>query len=88
MSDKKIVCEATMQPKKWWNPDEIEFPQCSKRASVQIDGINLCLQHAGLIAVQKLINKGEIVYLKDAPKNNSLCPAHRDRWAGKVKSNA
>lgn len=69
-------CEATTDPTLWWRRSQIDFPQCSRQASVLIDGLHLCLQHAGSIAVQKLIHRGEVINLK---QTGPLCDAGQ-RW--------
>jgi hypothetical protein len=76
-------CEATCHPCYWWHPDEIKFPQCSRNASVEIDGVNLCLSHAGTIAILKLLAKGEIRRLETANPNGPLCQV-KDRWKDRI----
>lgn len=80
MGDKPI-CESTIEPILWWNVDKIDFPDCKRHASVNIDGINLCLQHAGAIAIQILLNDGRCKKISENPR---LCPIS-DRWVDKVK---
>jgi len=55
-------CEATV--------DRKGFPQCSCSARVEIDGINLCLKHAGTLAVVKLLNNKQAKVLNTWYKND------------------
>ena len=73
-----MKCEATTNPSYWWIPNKIDFPQCSKGASVNIDGINLCRQHAGQIALQKLVNSGEVKQIKGYTCN------YMDRFSDRI----
>lgn len=86
MSKKSIRCEATTNPCHWWDDDKIEFPQCRNSASVNIDGVNMCMQHAGTIAIIKLINEGKAEKLETANPNGPLCSLHGDRWEKHVRS--
>ena len=65
-------CEATTKPKFAWLKGEIEWPQCKNNASVVIDDIHLCLQHAGTMAVQKLIAMVHCKFVK-GNKTTVLC---------------
>ena len=67
-------CEATCAP--WFGYRSSEkrvvriIQDCSHQAAVRIDGINLCLKHAGTIAVRKLLNEGSAEIID---KNNKFC---------------
>jgi hypothetical protein len=78
-------CEATTDPTLWWRPDSIDFKPCKRNASVRIDGINLCLQHAGGIAVQKLLNSGDAVRLDTANPYGPLNCTIKDRYKKYIK---
>lgn len=63
------------------------FHQCSRNASVQIDGIYLCLQHAGTVAIQKLIASGAAKKLDVKKPYDPLCVMSRaerktSEWLG------
>lgn len=76
-------CQATTQPCYWWSSEKIEFRQCTKGATVEIDGVKMCLQHAGTLAVLKLIAQGNAKKLKDT---GPLCDINQDkRWTKKIK---
>jgi len=64
-----MKCEATCKPWLGYKNKWI-IQECSHSASVNIDGINLCLKHAGTIAVRKLVNAK---MAKTINKNNNLC---------------
>lgn len=64
---KTMKCEATTKPCYWWDKSKIDFKQCSKNATVEIDGVKMCLQHAGTIAVIKLIHMGMCKKITDYP---------------------
>lgn len=76
----KIQCEATTKPAYWWNDNLIEYPQCKHNASVEIDGIKLCLQHAGTIAVIKLLHLGLAKKLPNIPQTSPLCEIDNPTW--------
>lgn len=77
-------CEATTNPCFWWDEDRISFPVCSRAASVEIDGVKMCLQHAGTMAVLKLIAIGDA---KKLPGVNSgpLCDMYQDKNVKYIK---
>ena len=61
-------CEATTNPICFvytLNENEDRFPRCRKGQTVEIDGLKLCRQHAGQIALMKLIGRGEVTVLRD-----------------------
>lgn len=61
----------------------IDFPQCSRSATVEIDGIHMCLQHAGTIAVQKLVSLGMAKIVKT--DYSPLCAlGKKDRFANRI----
>ena len=76
-----MKCCATTHPCFWWDDRYIDFPRCRNNASVEIDGLPFCLQHAGKLAVLKLIAKGEAKKLKDTP---ALCSLDKDKWARRI----
>jgi len=78
-------CEATTYPIYWWSKQDIDFKPCSRNASVRIDGINLCMQHAGTIAVLKLIHHNMAEKLSTANQYGPLCPLkNEDRWRKRI----
>lgn len=75
-----VKCEASTNPCYWWmGKEHIEFPDCTRGASLNVDGINLCASHAWAIAIQKLILEGEIKYI-DGKAPEHMCNLG-DRWA-------
>lgn len=76
------MCEATCKPwkiyKKGVGWTDI-FQECSHAASVRIDDVNLCLKHAGTLAVRKLINEGmaERIKKETHASYNNLCSMDR-----------
>ena len=75
-------CEATTNPCYWWDSERIEFPRCSKGATVEIDGVKMCLQHAGTMAVLKLIGMGKAKKIKDSP---ALCATQADNMCKRIR---
>lgn len=69
-------CEATCKPWFHYSSHKMIIQDCSHQASVRIDGINLCLKHAGAIAVRKLINEGMAETL-DKTHKPSICSMDR-----------
>ncbi len=71
-----IKCEATCAP---WTAGsgKIIIQDCSHLASVKIDGVNLCLKHAGTIAVRKLVSIGLAEHLPRQYNQKSLCDLSR-----------
>lgn len=89
MSDKKnklktCKCEATTNPCFWWDPKKIEFPKCTHKASVKIDGLNLCVKHAGTLAIIKLLAIGDAERLPGINKYSPVCLKFGDQWGKKV----
>jgi hypothetical protein len=52
------MCEATTQYMFKDNNDEWQYQPCSARAKINVCGVNLCIIHAGRIAIRKLIALG------------------------------
>ena len=77
-------CEATTKPAHWWDPNKVDYPQCKHNASVEIDGIKLCLQHAGTIAVVKLIHLGMAKKIA-VYANSPLCEIDQSDWRQRIK---
>lgn len=77
-------CEATTDPCYWWDDRKITFPRCRRSASVEIDGVKMCVQHAGTFSILKLIHMGEATKLESAAKNGPLCSLHGDKWAKRI----
>ena len=56
-----MKCEATIDPIYWKTP--YEYRRCSHTASIIIDEVHLCAQHAGQIALVIMLSNKEIVKL-------------------------
>ena len=76
-------CESTTKPSQWWDKENIEFPDCIRGATVEIDGVKMCMQHAGQIAIQILINESRCKYIDTAARDR-VCKLD-EKWAGYVK---
>ena len=72
-----IMCDATCKPWTHWGTGQYIEQECSRRASVRIDGLNLCLTHAGAIAVRKLISEGMAEQLPKLYNQKSICDLGR-----------
>lgn len=62
-------CDATCKPWVHYGTGRKIIQDCSCSACVEIDGSNLCLKHAGAIAVRKLIHLG---LAKQIPRVSSV----------------
>lgn len=77
-----MKCEATTNPTMFWDKDLVDFPQCKRGATVKIDDVPMCLQHAGIVAVQKLIHSGQAEVLRKHAVRSSC---NLDRWRSHVE---